>query len=88
MTSLLYSSVEATSVLFDDDDTDNTSDKDPEELQRKIQREADRSTDWVKENSMACAGDKTKLLIVGTRQLRESRLNEPEEKLKVNVCGK
>ena len=81
------SSVEGTSVLFADDDTDNTSDKDPQELQRKIQREADRSTDWVEDNRMACAGDKTKLLIIGTRQLRALRLDEHEEKLKVTVCG-
>ena len=81
------SSVEGTSVLFADDDTDNTSDKDPEELQRKIQREANRSTDWVGDNNMACAGDKTKLLIIGTRQLRSLKLNEPEDNLKVVVCG-
>ena len=36
---------------------------------------------------MACAGDKTKLLVIGTRQLRSLRLNEPEEKIKVTVCG-
>ena len=41
------SSVEGTSVLFADDDTDTTSDKDPKELERKIQCEADRSTNWV-----------------------------------------
>ena len=63
------SSVEGTSVLFADDDTDNTSDKDHVELQRKIQHEANRSTDWVGDNNMACAGDKTKLLIIGMRQL-------------------
>ena len=81
------SSVEGTSVLFADDDTDTTSDKDPKELERKIQREADRSTNWVEDNKMACAGDKTKLLVIGTRQLRSLRLNEPEEKIKVTVCG-
>ena len=81
------SSVEGTSVLFADDDTDNASDKDPKELEAKIQREADRSTNWVEDNKMACAGDKTKLLVIGTKQLRTSRLNEPNEKLKVNVCG-
>ena len=81
------SSVEGTSVLFADDDTDNASDKDPKELEAKIQREADRSTSWVEDNKMACAGDKTKLLVIGTKQLRTSRLNEPNEKLKINVCG-
>ena len=81
------SSVEGTSVLFADDDTDNASDKDPVELEAKIQREADRSTDWVEDNRMACAGDKTKLLVIGTRQLRAAKLKEPVEKLRVMVCG-
>ena len=83
------SSVEGCSVLFADDDTDNTSDKNPDELQNKIQREAIRSTSWVKDNRMACAGDKTKLLIIGTRQLRSSKLFESDEerKLKVYVDG-
>ena len=37
---------------------------------------------------MACAGYKTKLLVIGTRQLKSLTLNEPEEKIKVTVCGK
>ena len=81
------SSVEGTSVLFADDDTDNTSDKNPVELIEKIQREADRSAAWVEDNKMACAGDKTKLLIIGTKQLRANKLNDHEENLSVNVCG-
>ena len=83
------SSIEGSSVLFADDDTDNTSDKNPDELQNKIQREAIRSTSWVKDNRMACAGDKTKLLIIGTKQLRSSKLyeNNEERKLKINVDG-
>ena len=80
------SSVEGTSVLFADDDTDNTSDRDPQELQNKIQREADRSISWVTDNKMACAGDKTKLVIIGTKQLRASKLNE-QRKLNIKVDG-
>ena len=68
------SSVEGSSVLYADDDTDVAHHSDPEVLQEMIQREADRSTDWVRDNKMVCAGDKTKLLVVGTRQLRESKL--------------
>ena len=83
------SSVEGTSVLFADDDTDNASDKEPEELQRKIQREANRSTSWVQDNRMACAGDKTKLLVIGTRKMRRSKLSDGNEEilLKVTVDG-
>ena len=82
------SSIEGTSVLFADDDTDNTSDRDPEELLSKMQREANRSTSWVEDNKMAVAGDKTKLVIIGTKQMRASKLPSDEErKLKVVVDG-
>ena len=69
------SSVEGEAVLYADDDTENVRDKDPEELERKIQREASRATDWVSDNKMVCAGDKTKLLIIGTPQLKKNKLN-------------
>ena len=59
------SSVEGSSVLFADDDTDVTSDADLDELKEKIQREADRSTAWAADNKMVCAGDKTKAAHLG-----------------------
>ena len=68
---------EGMSVLYADDDTDNVSDSDPEILQNKIQREADLSTTWVKDNKLVCSGPKTKLLVVGTRELRKSKLIDP-----------
>ena len=43
------------SVLYADDDTDTVSDADPEILQVKIQREADLSTSWVKDNRLVCS---------------------------------
>ena len=69
------STEEGESVLFADDDTDNVHDSDPEVLEEKIQREANRSTEWVEDNRMVCAGDKTKLLVVGTKKLRQSKLS-------------
>ena len=81
------SSVEGTSVLYADDDTDNVRDKDPVELKEKIQREANRSTDWVQDNRMVCAGNKTKLLILGTSQLRKSRIESKNVTFEINVCG-
>ena len=80
------SSVEGTSVLFADDDTDNVSDKNPMELKRKIQNEANRSTSWVKDNKMVCSGDKTKLLVIGTAEMRKKLLKD--EVFKIDVCGK
>ena len=49
-------------------------DKDPEELKSKIQSEGVRATDWVPDNKMICAGNTTKLLIIGSSQLRRSKL--------------
>ena len=80
-------SVEGESVLYADDDTDNVRDKNPVELIQKIQREAARSVSWVEDNKMMCAGDKTKLLIIGTRQLKDARLKNVDTDLEVNVCG-
>ena len=74
------SAVEGESVLYADDDTDNVHGKEVEELREKIQREADRSTDWVSDNRMVCSGSKTKLLVIGTAQLRNSLMN------RLNAC--
>ena len=81
------SSSEGESVLYCDDDTDNVSDKNIQELTAKMQREADRSTDWVKDNKMVCSGGKTKLLVIGTSQLRRRLLNGDDTDIEVEVCG-
>ena len=47
------------SVLYADDDTDHAKDKNPENLMKKIQFEADCSTSWVADNKLVCSGDKT-----------------------------
>ena len=46
------------------------SDSNPDQLQS----EADKSTSWVKDNKLVCSGSKTKLLIIGTKELRKSKL--------------
>ena len=79
------SAKEGESILYADDDTDNVHDKDVVELQAKIQREADRSTEWVTDNRMVCSGSKTKLLVIGTAQRRKSLLNG--NNMEINVCG-
>ena len=63
---------EGTNVLYEDDDIDLVHESDPRELKEKVQIEANRSTDWVSDNRMVCAGAKTKLLVIGTNQLRGS----------------
>ena len=61
--------------------------KDVEELKAKIKREADRSTDWVSDNRMVCSGSKTKLLVIGTTQLRNSLLNGNNLNIEINFCN-
>ena len=81
------SSEEGESILYADDDTNVVSSGDPDELEEKVQREADRAVDWVKDNRMVCAGNKTKLLVIGTSQLRRSKLEKVNRVLHVNVAG-
>ena len=59
-------------VLFADDDTEMVSD--PDELERKLQEQADSSVEWITDNKMVCSGAKTKLLVVATNHLRTLRL--------------
>ena len=73
-----HSSVEGESVLYADDDSDVVTDSDPDALEAKIQKEAVRSTDWVTDNKMICDGDKTKLLILGPKNLKEPPLDPVE----------
>ena len=67
--------VEGESVLFIDDDTDAVSEADPDLLVAKMQQEADNSCEWLKDNRMCIAGHKSKLLVVGTKELKRSKLN-------------
>ena len=79
-------SIEGEAVLYADDNTETVHDKNPGHLLQKIQREATRATEWVLDNKMICAGDKTKLLAIGTTQLKRSKL-EGLRKLEIDVCG-
>lgn len=77
-------SAEGTSIVYADDDTENVHDSDPEELKRKLQSEADRATSWVKDNRMVCSGEKTKLLIMGTSELKENLLYSQNKNIEKN----
>ena len=77
----------AKSVVYADDDTDSCSARSPIELQQKIQTEADLSTQWVQDNKLVCSGSKTKLLIVGTKEMRQSKLINQDIKITINVAG-
>ena len=64
---------EGDSVMFVDDDTDFVSDFEPDNLIRKMQKEADLSCDWLKDNRMCVAGQKSKFMIIGTREMRRRK---------------
>ena len=63
--------------MYVDDNTDVVHSSDPHMLKQKIQHEADCSANWLADNWMCVSGDKSKLLIMGTKKLRASKLGEP-----------
>ena len=54
---------DAESIVYVDDDTDNVHDGDPDNLVAKLQVEVQETVNWLKDNRMCVAGDKSKLLI-------------------------
>ena len=74
-------------ILYADDTTEVVADHDPDILELKIQAKANSSTQWIRDNKMLCSGDKTKLLIVCTKEIRE-KLKQSNKIFKINVGGK
>ena len=58
------------SIVFVDDDSDIVTDKNPETLRRLIEIEANKSANWLKDNRMCVAADKSKVLVIGTNKLK------------------
>ena len=63
---------EGKAVFYVDNDTDHVSDDDPGALQKKIEKEARLSVQWLTDNKLCVAPNKSKLLIAGTQQLHTS----------------
>ena len=78
---------EAEIIVYADDNTPSTAAKDPQNLQNKIQAEADSVTNWFQNNDMVCSSDKTKLLIMTTYKNRYQKLSLENKELLVKVCG-
>ena len=74
-------------VIYADDNTPISADKDPLMLERKVQAEANLVTNWFSRNDMICSSEKTKLLIIGTSAGRQSKIENQHLELSVNVCG-
>ena len=65
-------------ILYADDDTENVSDNDPNSLQEKLQFQANSSVQF----KMLCScWRRKKLLVIGTRDLKTSKLGNSDEKL-------
>ena len=79
-------SQDCVSVLYADDDTVNVSASNLKDLQDGLQSAADSSTQWVADNKMVCSGEKTKLLLMGTPQLKRHRIQD--QGISVAICGK
>ena len=62
------------SVVYVDDDTDYVHEADPIKLKALIEQEAANSANWLRDNRLCVAGDKSKLLIIGTKQLKKSKV--------------
>ena len=72
------------SVLLVDDDTDVVSDDEVGPLLQKIQLEADLSCAWLRDNRMVVAGEKSKLLIIRTKELRKKKLGDEMHSIMVD----
>ena len=62
------------SVVYVDDDSDTVHSQDPVELRNLIEQEAGNSAQWLHDNRLCVSADKSKLLIIGTKQLRASKI--------------
>ena len=62
-----------------------TSAKDPFDLETKIQKDGNDTIDWFEKNDMVTSSDKTKLLIIGTKKNRITKLESQNIKLKIDI---
>ena len=73
------------SVVYVDDDSDCVCANEPDELRDLIEQEAGHSAQWLQDNRLCVAGEKSKLLVIGTNQMRSSKLSG---ELKIIIDGK
>ena len=67
---------EGDNVIYVDDDSDTVSGRNPEELRNSIEREAGNFAQWLKDNRLCVAGNKSKFIMIGTNHLRMSKINK------------
>jgi hypothetical protein len=71
-------------VVFVSDDSDFVNRKDPARLNELIQTEAEKSAQWLKDNKLCVAGEKSKLLVLGTCKMRAANHFGQETKISVD----
>ena len=59
-----------TSIMYVDDDLDLASQRNTEELQKDIQHQALSTTNWLASNCMSISPEKSKLLVISTKQTK------------------
>ena len=79
--------VQGNSIMFVDDDTDIVSVKELDKLAESIQIESENSCQWLKDNRMVVAGQKSKLMVIGTGEFKRRQYANGGE-LSVLVDGK
>ena len=77
--------LEGNSVVYVDDDTDVVHESDPENLQSLIQQESGNSAQWLSDNRLCVAGEKSKLLVIGTKQLKRQKCSQ---EMSITINGK
>ena len=84
----LETSEESSIVVFADDNTPTSSHEQLETLLETMQENCNVVTNWFSKNKMVCSGDKTKLLVLGTRANRYHKIEKKEIVPQLNICGK
>ena len=76
---------DADGVVFVDDDTDTVTAPDLESLSNRIQFEANKSADWISDNQLCVSGEKSKLMVIANKSLRNSKI---PHQISINIQGK
>ena len=61
-------------IIYADDNSPTTMKEDPIELIEHIENDGKKVTGWFSKNKMVCSGNKTKLLVSGTRSNRRVKI--------------
>ena len=78
---------ETSIVVFADDNSPTTVHEDPIVLQNNIQGVGTMVTEWFRKNDISCSGEKTKLLMLGTRANRINKIVKQNIHPCIDVCG-